>query len=478
MPDVVTGTVLEFKKNRGKLLLENGETVEFRLGKGAETVIRRFGRYRLAGRCTPNGFFEAEKVDRASFSRPDYEVLAARGIDLSTGEMEAILAGSGCSNLSAFVYLFADSNGADKASALLREVIGGDRAEALITAFQQLSHNPAIDELRELLGGHFDESDVLKVYDFLKHRAARKGVTVAGLLRQDPYHLVHVPDLSTGREGAHQVADSLARAFGINSSIGSLAAYTSLYLWREAERGHTYCERKKVIGFLMARMEGTFRDYRHADNTLTELLPQPGRPSTWPSSCFAWEYKLTGPAVYLSGIFHSERSAAESLAAVLREPPVVRLDAGILLEAAQKAAGVRLNREQQEFIRAVALNKVVLLDGEAGTGKTAVLAALARAYREVTGENVAVLAPTGIAARRLGELAGVGLDFTIHRFAEIDRTARDLALKELAVPLSEETPSSQKRALEKWNVSLVVVDEMSMADVVVFARLVNRCLPG
>jgi exodeoxyribonuclease V alpha subunit len=31
--------------------------------------------------------------------------------------------------------------------------------------------------------------------------------------------------------------------------------------------------------------------------------------------------------------------------------------------------------------------------------------------------------------------------------------------------------------VDKWNVSLVVVDEMSMADVVAFARLVNRCLP-
>lgn len=477
MADVATGTVLEFKKGRGTLLLDNGETVEFRLSSGVEAVVRRFSRYRLTGRYSAQGVFEVEKVERASFSRPDYEVLAARGIGLSPGELEAVLAGSGCSSLSAFVRLFADPQGEDKASALLREAIGGDRAEVLITAFRQLCHNPALDELRDLLGQHFDEVDILKVYDFLQHRAARRGISVAELLREDPYHLVHVPDLSTGREGAYQVADSLAKTFGINSSVRPLAASVSLYLWREAERGHTYCERKKVVGFLLNKMEG-FSNYREADNALREILPQPGRPAFWPSSYFAWDYRLVGPAVYLSGTFHSERVAAESLAAILREPPALPLNAGDLLKAAKKAADVSLNREQEEFIRAVARSKVVLLDGEAGTGKTAGLAALVRGYRELTGEDVAVLAPTGIAARRLGELAGVDLDFTIHRFAEIDRTAKDLALKEFVVPLPEETASGREREVDKWNVSLVVVDEMSIADVVAFARLVNRCLPG
>ncbi|MGI9951979.1 ATP-dependent RecD-like DNA helicase [Moorellaceae bacterium AZ2] len=477
MPDITTGTVLEFKNGRGTLLLDNGKTVEFRLVEGVETVVRRFCRYRLTGCYTPNGLLEAEKVDRASFSRPDYEVLAVRGIGLSPGELEAVLAGSGCPNLSAFVRLFADPEGADKATALLRETIGGDRAEALITAFRQLCHNPALDELRDLLGQHFDEADILKVYDFLQHRAARRGVTVADLLRQDPYHLVHVPDLSMGRDGAYQVADSLAKAFGINSSVRPVAASVSLYLWREAERGHTYCARKKVVGFLLNRMEG-FSNYHEADSALREILPQPGRPSFWPSSYFAWDYKLVGPAIYLSGTFHSERVAAESLAVTLREPPALSLDDRALLEAAKRAAGVALNREQEEFIRTVAQSKVVLLDGEAGTGKTAVLAALVKAYREVTGEDVAVLAPTGIAARRLGELAGVDLDFTIHRFADIDRMAKDLALKEFVVSLPEETASGREKELHKWNVSLVVVDEMSMADVVAFARLVNRCLPG
>lgn len=476
MSDVLTGTVLEYRKGRGRLLLTSGETVEFRLAPEVEAYVRRFSRYRLTGRYTSDGTFEVDKISRAAFSRPDYEVLAARGIGLSPGEIEAVLAGSGCSDLSAFVRLFAEPEGVDKASAVLHEAIGGSRAEALGRAFRQLCHNPALDELRALLGEHFDEADILKTHDFLQHRAARRGVSVAELLRQDPYHLVHVPDLSVGRDGAYEIASGLAKTFGLNSRAGMLAASAALYLWQEAERGHTYCERKKVLGLLMNR-PGGFSDYRKANNALREILPQPGRPSSWPSSYFAWEYKLVGPAVYLSGVFHSERVAADSLAEILREPAGCHLEAEDLIRAAEAASTVPLNREQREFVRAVARSKVVLLDGEAGTGKTAVLTALVRGYRELTGENVAVLAPTGIAARRLGEMAGADLDFTIHRFAEIDRTAKDLALKEFVVPLSEETASRQEREVDKWKVSLVVVDEMSMADVVAFARLVNRCLP-
>ncbi|MGI9951397.1 AAA family ATPase [Moorellaceae bacterium AZ2] len=478
MSDVLIGTVVEFKKGRGKLLLDSRDVVSFRLAPDVEEPLRKFFRYRMVGHYSSANVFEIEKVDRASFLKADYDVLAEHGITMSPGEIETVLAATGCPNLDAFVKLFRAPEEEEKAAAVLDQVVGGDRARALARNFHLLYHNTNLQMLRDLLGDTFDEPDLLKIYDFLRYRAARRELTVAGLLRNDPYHLVHVPDLSKGREGAYQVAERLATSFGMSAELTkSVAANVSMYLWREAERGHTYCERKKVVGFLLGRMKGAFKDYKDADQYLSAVLPKPGVPNVWPSSSFAWEYKLLEvPCVYLSGVYHSERIAAESLTMILKTPPVTDVDPAELLNTVRKVADVPLNHEQEEFVRAVARNKVVILDGEAGTGKTAVLAALVRGYKLLTNEDVAVLAPTGIAARRLGEHAGVDLDWTIHRFAEIDRGAKDLAMKELVVPLEDvNRPGKQ---VQKWNLSLVVVDEMSMTDVVAFARLLNRCLPG
>ncbi|MGB9846948.1 MAG: ATP-dependent DNA helicase, partial [Desulfotomaculales bacterium] len=425
------------------------------------------------------GVFEVDKIERAALEKADYRLMAEYGIAITTGEIDALLAATGCPDLTAFVGLFRTPEGEQKAIAALEQVIGkGDRTAALAQAFYQLCHNTEIEELRTLFGDEFDEADLLKIYDFLRYRAARNEMTVAGLLRSDPFHLVHVPELSKGREGAYSVAQKLAEKLGMsNDLVKKMGACISMYLWQQAEQGHTYCERKKVTGIVLKRL-GAFKDFTEADTYVKELLPQPGKTTVWPSSAFAWEYKLLkAPCVYLAGVYHSERMAAESLIEILKSPPAVKVDAEQLVRAAREAAYVPLNREQEEFIRAVARSKVVLLDGEAGTGKTAALAALVRGYRQLTGEDVAVLAPTGIAARRLGELAGVNLNFTIHRFAEIDRAAKDLAVKEFIVGVKEKTASGKELEVEKWNVSLVVVDEMSMADVVMLGRLLNRCLP-
>lgn len=187
MADVLVGTVVEFKKGYGKVLLDSKEVVPFRLADGVEEVIRKFTRYRMVGYFGADKVFEVSRLDRAFFLRTDYDILAEYGIGLSPGEIEALLAAAGCPNLDAFVGLFRTPEGEEKAGAALDKVIGGDRAQALARSFYQLCHNTELEQLRNLLGDNFDEADLLKIYDFLKYRAARKGLTVASLLRSDPY---------------------------------------------------------------------------------------------------------------------------------------------------------------------------------------------------------------------------------------------------------------------------------------------------
>ena len=77
--------------------------------------------------------------------------------------------------------------------------------------------------------------------------------------------------------------------------------------------------------------------------------------------------------------------------------------------------GEPLSSEQAEAARALAADGqgVSVLQALAGTGKTRVLGALARIY-ESAGYRVIGAAPTGRAARELGDAAGIAA-FTIHR---------------------------------------------------------------
>jgi conjugative relaxase-like TrwC/TraI family protein len=82
---------------------------------------------------------------------------------------------------------------------------------------------------------------------------------------------------------------------------------------------------------------------------------------------------------------------------------------------------VSLTEEQMNAARSLATNGagVSVLHALAGTGKTRVLGALARIY-EAAGYHILGVAPTGRAARELGDTAGVAA-FTIHRLlSELD----------------------------------------------------------
>ncbi|MBV9941446.1 MAG: AAA family ATPase [Solirubrobacterales bacterium] len=76
-----------------------------------------------------------------------------------------------------------------------------------------------------------------------------------------------------------------------------------------------------------------------------------------------------------------------------------------------------MSDEQAAAARALATDGhgVSVLQALAGTGKTRVLGALARIY-EVAGFHVVGVAPTGCAARGLGDAAEVAA-FTIHRLS-------------------------------------------------------------
>ena len=110
---------------------------------------------------------------------------------------------------------------------------------------------------------------------------------------------------------------------------------------------------------------------------------------------------------------------------------------------------------QREAIRMALSNRVMVLTGGPGTGKTTTVNAILSLY-EGECDRVALCAPTGRAAKRLSELTHHTAS-TIHRLLEVDYSSGAVRF------------IHNKKNLLKYDV--IILDEMSMVDVKLFQSL-------
>lgn len=129
-----------------------------------------------------------------------------------------------------------------------------------------------------------------------------------------------------------------------------------------------------------------------------------------------------------------------------------------LLAKWKQTESLKLSEEQCAAIQLLAVVPVAILTGDPGTGKTSTIKALADLFRQA-GYEVYLTAPTGRAAARLAEATGHEAQ-TLHRFLH--------TRKRQSAPLRDLFTGSKK---------VIVVDEASMLDVFLAARLVSVCTP-
>lgn len=113
------------------------------------------------------------------------------------------------------------------------------------------------------------------------------------------------------------------------------------------------------------------------------------------------------------------------------------------------------SEEQLEAIQNSLLNKILILTGGPGTGKTTALKGIIDANKQL-GKKIMLAAPTGRAAKRMSEVIGMEAK-TIHRLLEF--TPQDSYFAK-----NEDDP---------LNADLVVVDEMSMIDTLLMYHLLR-----
>ena len=156
---------------------------------------------------------------------------------------------------------------------------------------------------------------------------------------------------------------------------------------------------------------------------------------------------------FLPPLYHAEVGVASSIRRLLRTPCEKSLQIGGPVNDDLKLAPT-----QQEAVDLAVAEKVMILTGGPGTGKTTVTKRILACF-EGRGLKVALCSPTGRAAKRLGEATGREAR-TIHRLLEFQPGEGQF----------------KKNYEDKLDVEALIVDEASMIDVVLMNALL-RALP-
>ncbi len=172
--------------------------------------------------------------------------------------------------------------------------------------------------------------------------------------------------------------------------------------------------------------------------------------------------------IFLEKYDEAERVIAQKLLQ-LRDTviPYAPQDIETLIESEEAESGIRYAEGQKDAIRGTLRAGVMLLTGGPGTGKTTVIRAILHIFEQI-GDEVALAAPTGRAAKRLAEATGREAR-TIHRLLEVD-TVETRDEEELTVFHKDE-----KNPLE---CDMLIVDECSMIDVTLCAALLRALRAG
>lgn len=161
--------------------------------------------------------------------------------------------------------------------------------------------------------------------------------------------------------------------------------------------------------------------------------------------------------VFLNELYDAELYAAENLLSFNYRD--VRIDFLDAFNKVEEMSTITFSEKQKEAIMTALSEPVTVITGGPGTGKTTILKALIESYKISYNmhddRKIALLSPTGRAAKRMAETTGYDAK-TIHSFLGYDFRGEFTYHEE-----------------HKQNAKFVVVDESSMIDVYLFDALLR-----
>ena len=316
------------------------------------------------------------------------------------------------------------------------EGIGQVRSARILAAWKE---QRAIRDVMVFLQSHgVSPTFAARIYELYGDRAPE-------IVQDNPYRLAEdVFGIGFGK------ADAIARAAGLEpDALARLRAGVAYTLRQAHSEGHMYLpmdELRTRAAELMevpeASIGAALEALRHEERVVLE--PVPGATS----------------AVWRQRAWRAEVEAARHLERLLAAQPLLGPAApgAAELEAVEQRVGMELASAQREAVLAAWRHELVVITGGPGTGKTTIVRAVVELGAQ-RGAKIELAAPTGRAARRLGEATGREAR-TVHRLLEF-------SFQEGGFQFDEERP---------LDVDLLIVDEASMIDTYLL-RAITRALP-
>jgi exodeoxyribonuclease V alpha subunit len=165
-------------------------------------------------------------------------------------------------------------------------------------------------------------------------------------------------------------------------------------------------------------------------------------------------------AVYLAKFHLSETNIAARLKALINAPKSIRaIDPDKALQWVQKQLDITLAPKQVEAVKRAVTDKVLVITGGPGTGKTTIIKAILNIFSQC-GIKIMLAAPTGRAAKRMSEATGQPAK-TIHRLLEY-------SIQKGGFQKNDQTP---------LKCDLLIIDEASMIDTILMHHLLKAIPP-
>ena len=269
------------------------------------------------------------------------------------------------------------------------------------------------------------------------------GTNSYDMLVSDPYFICGYPLYKSFDD-----ADAIASSLGLSGADECRLRAGLIYILRHnLTNGHSCVPVESLVGVAAA--------YLDIDNDSVEI--------SFYNSVelgFLAEYELSGVKfAFLPEMLADETYIAERLISLVKENYISVLDAEKEISGIESQTGTSYSGLQREAIKSALQHGVSIITGGPGTGKTTALKAIIDLC-EKNGEKVFLCAPTGRASKRLAQV-------TEHEASTIHR------LLEVAYDEKSETQRFIHNESNPLKCDTVIVDEMSMVDVQLFASLLR-----
>lgn len=256
-------------------------------------------------------------------------------------------------------------------------------------------------------------------------------------------------------------ADVIAQEMGIGvDSVYRIQAGLTYALETLSRSGHTYAPRDVLIDTTAELLK--LNDRRRIEEMIAHQVEK--------KDVFQDTLAIddrTVEAYYLPKFYHSEVGAMRLLHHMLSErstllasSPNIKRDVKSYIDTILKRSDITLTEQQQGAIFAALTQKLSVLTGGPGTGKTTTLRMVIEALEGLNNRKVALAAPTGRAAKRLSEATSREAS-TIHRMLKFQ-------------PMGWYFEHDESNPLE---IDMLILDETSMLDLVLFYNVLKALPP-